>query len=286
MPTKKTVGAFFVISMLTTLLSATVMFIAPLPARSLRLNFGRAAYWIFTIGSSLLLARVSLPWAFSQFILLLAIGLFTDLEQMKLSIFYSAISSVFISAVAFIFMITVWARTQGVVLSTLLTEKINEALTLTQKMQSPEYPVTSQQVLSLFPAIVAISLMLMIFVSLMFVKPGQRVEKLSAFKVPEYVVWFFIGALAGTFLIDANKLFYLQKTFCNALYILSALYYFQGLAVIGFFLKRLKVNYFLKAALFFVFCLHLFIFVAAFGLSDVWFSYRYKLNRKTVKNNP
>jgi hypothetical protein len=283
--TKKSVGVFFFVSLLTTMLSATVMFMAPLPARFLRLNFGRVAYWLFTVASSSVIAAWSLPWALSQFILLLAVGLFTDLEEMKVPLFYSALSSVFISGLSFILLITVWAKSQKTDLASVLKARINEALVLTQKMQSVDLPLDVPQVLALFPALVAICLMLIIFMSVMFVKGGAREEKLTAFKVPEAVIWVFIGALAGTFLVDVTKYFWIQKVFCNTLYVVSALYYFQGLAVVAFVLQRMKVNYFLKAAMFFLLTFHLFIFVAAFGLSDVWFGYRSRLYRKVVKTN-
>jgi hypothetical protein len=285
MAIRKSVGTFFFVSVLTTMLSATVMFIAPLPARFLRLNFGRPAFWLFTVLSSSVIAAWSLPWALSQFILLLTVGLFTDLEEMRLPIFYSALASVFISSLSFILLITVWAKSQKTDLASILRMRINEALAVTQKMQSVELPLDVPQVLALFPALVAICLMLVIFVSVMFVKGGVRQEKLTAFKVPEAVIWVFIGALAGTFLVDVNKYFWIQKAFCNTLYVVSAFYYFQGLAVVAFVLQRMKVNYFLKAAVFFLLTFHLFIFVAAFGLSDVWFGYRSKLYRKVVKTN-
>lgn len=294
MPTKKTAGQpggpsliqFIIMSVLTTLLSATVTFAAPLPARLLRLNYGRWAYWAFTILSSAALVPLSLPWAISQFILLLAIGLFTDLEQMNIPMFYSALSSVFISGLSFVLLIIMWARMNGQGLATVVRAKVDEALSMTQKMQSAELPVTADQVISMFPAVIAIGLMLLIFVSLVFGKAGDRKERLTAFQVPNFMIWLFISSLAGTFLVDAEKYFWVQKAFCNVLYVTSAGYYFQGLAVVGFFFKRLKVHYFLKAAVFLVLSLHLFIFVAAFGLSDVWFSYRSKWHRKTVKNNP
>lgn len=285
MATKKSVGVFLSISLLTTLLSATLIFFAPLSARFLRLNFGRAAFWIFALVSSSLISAWSLPWALSQFIVLLAVGLFTDLEEMKLPLFYSALSSVFISGLSFILLITVWAKSQKTDLASILKLRINEAIAMTQKMQSAELPLGTPEVLALFPALVAISLMLVVVIGAMFVKGGGRQEKLTAFKVPEAVIWVFIGALAGTFLVDVNKFFWIQKAFCNALYVVSAFYFFQGLAVVGFILQRMKVNYFLKVAMFFLLTFHLFIFVAAFGLSDVWFGYRSRLYRKVVKTN-
>jgi hypothetical protein len=286
MPTCKSVGIFFLTSILTMLLSATVMFIAPLPARFLRLSYGRTPYWIFTLVSTMAVVPISMAWSLSQFILLLTVGLFTDLEQLKVSTFYSAVSAVFISSVSFLFLLGTWARTQHTDLKTMLNAKISEFLTMTQRVQSAEFPLEAAQVVSLLPALIAISLMLLIFVSAIFIKAGSRQHALTAFKVPEYIIWFFIPALAGTFLVDPVKHFWLQKTLCNGLYILGAAYYFQGLAIVGFYLKRLKLNYFIKVALFFVLTVHLFVFVAAFGLSDVWFSYRSRQYKKMIKDNP
>ncbi|MCC6138784.1 MAG: DUF2232 domain-containing protein, partial [Bdellovibrionaceae bacterium] len=120
------------------------------------------------------------------------------------------------------------------------------------------------------------TLMLLVFVGTVFVRTATT-ERAMQFKVPAYFVWVFIVSLAGTFLIDPVKYFYVQKTLSNVLFFALAAYYFQGLAIMGFYFKKLRVNYFLRTVLFFAIGVHLFIFVAGLGLSDLWFEYRSKV---------
>lgn len=249
------------------------MFVAPLPARFLHLQFGRLAYWAFTLASSAALAVWQPQWALFQFTLLLVVGLFTDLEQLHIPTFYSAIASVFISVISFILLVTAWARFQGTRLVAFLNEHLAEALTAAGQMQNVETTIKPEYILSMMPALLSIMLMFLIFVSLVFVRSGRR-EPLTAFKTPDVLIWPTIMTLAGTFLINPDEYFYAQKLSANLLYIFGAAYYFQGLSVLGFFFKRFRMNYFLKAVIFFVLGFHLFMVVIGIGVSDFWFNYR------------
>lgn len=286
MPTRKNLGLFVLVSALTTALSAALMLMAPLPARYLRLSFGRTAYWLFAVASSTALFFFSPAWALSQFILLLLIGLYTDLEQNKVPTFYAGVISVFFSSVSLFFLLGTWARSQQTSLVPLIKGYVETALQASQKIQQLPVHVTAEAVMGAFPALVSFVLMVMVCISVLFVKPQSKTEKISAFRAPDSLIWVFIMALAATFLLDVQKAFYVQTAASNLLYFCGAIYYFQGLAVAGFFLQKMRVNYFLKAGLFFVLAFHLFVFVAVLGLSDVWFSYRSKWYKKLLKDNP
>lgn len=287
MPSRKNLGLFIMASALTTMLSVVFMLMAPLPARYLRLSYGRVFYWAFAIISSSALMAVSPAWALSQFICLLVVGIYSDLEQVKLPMFYAALSSVILSGLSLFFLLSVWAKTQQKGLSGLLKGYINEVMLASEKVQRLPVEITPEMVLAVFPAIVGFMMMALLFMAVFFIKPQQNSsEKLSSFRAPDNVIWLFIISMAGTFLLDPAKGFYLHKFMSNAFYLLAAVYYFQGLAVLGFFFKRIRLHYFLKAGMFFIFAFHLFIFVAVLGLSDVWFSYRSKWHKKVVNNNP
>jgi hypothetical protein len=167
-----------------------------------------------------------------------------------------------------------------------LKKQVSDTILLSPQMKSLSVQVDAMQVVTILPAFVAFLLMILIFFAVLFIRPEGKKEKMTTFKVPEGTIWFFTLALAGSFLIDPNKAFLLQKTSYNILFICSALYYFQGLAVLGYVMDRLRVNYFLKVAIFFIMAFHLFALVVALGLSDVWFGYRSKVIKNLIKNNP
>jgi hypothetical protein len=278
---KKSTGFFVGASLLVTLLSGSFLFLAPIPARYMHLYHGRVAYWIFSVLSTLSIIAVAPQWAFSQAAVLILIGLFSELEEMDVPTFYAATAAIIISALTVFLMALVWGKYTGVPLLAALKTNVADVITQYKSLRGADVEkIDVATVLSMFPAIISATMMLMVFVGGVFVR-SKTSAKAIYFKVPALGVWVFIAALAGTFFIDPIKAFYLQKALSNVLFFMSAAYYFQGLAILGFFFQKLKVNYFLRTFLFFVVGLHLFIFVAGLGLSDVWFEYRSKVYKKS-----
>lgn len=268
--------------MLVTLLSGSFLFLAPIPARYMHLYYGRAAYWLFTILSTLTILAVAPQWAFSQATVLILIGLFSELEEMEVPLFYAASAAIILSGLTVFLMALVWGKVAGAPVLTTLKINIGEVLQQYKNLRGVDTAnLTVASVLAMFPAIISGTMMLLVFVGSLFLR-SKTSQRLVYFKVPVYGVWIFTAALAGTFMVDPIKAFYVQKTMSNVLFFMSAAYYFQGLAVMGFYFKKLRVNYFLRTVLFFVIGLHLFIFVAGLGLSDLWFEYRSKTYKKPV----
>lgn len=259
---------------------------APLGARYLHMTFGRWVYWSFAFVSSAGLLAVFPQWALAQTILFLLIGLYSELEQQKVSRFYSALSAIAVSLTATFFCLSVWAQMQKISLTVFLKKHVASAILLSPQIKSLPVKVDATQVLTVLPAFLALLLMVLVFFGALFIRPQGTKDRMTTFKVPDELIWVFTLALAGTFLIDPVKSFVLQKIAFNALFITLCFYYFQGLAVLGFAMARAKVNYFLKVALFFVFAFHLFALVVALGLSDVWFGYRSRVFKNLIKNNP
>jgi hypothetical protein len=143
---------------------------------------------------------------------------------------------------------------------------------------------TPEFFIMIFPIAVMLFLMIMVFVSVVLVKPQTRGEKLSAFQVPDVMVWMFILSLAGARLLDKEKYFYINQVAWNMLVFCAAAYYFQGLAIVAVVLKRMRVNYFLKTGLFIMLALQP-QFTALLGLSELWFGYRSKWYKKALKDN-
>lgn len=278
---------------MVTLLTSSVVFFASLAARLMRLQFGRKPYWAFAIVSSLALSFVSPVWAFYQVMVLLLVGLYADLEEQGIPLFYTAMFAVGMTTTAGFLLLGAWAKLQKMSLTAFLTSQINTAMEATKKIPNFQWVLEPQQIVFLVPAFIAIALMFLIFMSLVFVRRpttqgmARVVEPITEFHAPDSMVWVFISAIAVYFLWQSpqdNRL--LQNISLNLVYLTTAIYYFQGLSIVGFFFKRMQLNYFLKAGLFFLISVHLFAVVVGLGLSDLWFNYRSKWYNKKMVNSP
>lgn len=286
MPFKNKIGQFAIVSLLTTLLTASFIFMSPLGARYMHMTFGRLLYWLFAAVSTVVLVQFLPQWGLTQMIVFLLIGLYSELEQQKVSRFYSAMSSVAVSLLAVFFSLGIWAQTQNISLSTFLKKQVSSTMMLSPQMKALSSSVEMSQVVSVLPAFLAFLLMVLVFFGALFIRPLGKSDKMTTFKVPEYIIWVFTLSLAGSFLLDPAKYFILQKISLNVLFVSLCAYYFQGMAVLGFVMNRVRINYFLKVVIFFVLAFQLFAAVVALGLSDVWFSYRSRVFKNLIKNNP
>lgn len=286
MPSKKSTGQFIITSLLTTMLTATFLFMAPLGARYLHSTFGRLSYWLFAVTSAGALLFVFPQWALAQMMVFLLIGLYSELELQKVSRFYSALSAVIVSTTAVFFSLGVWAQLHKLSLSSFLKKNVSEIVQMSEQLKSLPAPIDATQIISVLPAFLSLILMILVFFGVLFIRPLGKKDRMTTFKVPDNFIWVVIASLAGTFLLDPVKAFVLQKLAMNVLFVSLCFYYFQGLAILGFAMARVRLNYFLKVALFFVFAFHLFAVVVVLGLSDVWFSYRSRVFKNLIKNNP
>ncbi len=102
-------------------------------------------------------------------------------------------------------------------------------------------------------------------------------EKLTLWKAPEFIVWFVIAG--GLMLLLPFTGFKLPAI--NLLIVLGTIYFLQGLAVVAFYLERLRIPFFVKGFLFAVLFLQQFasLATAALGLFDVWFDFRKFINK-------
>lgn len=282
---KKSAGLFVGASLLVTLLSGSFLFLAPIPARYLHINHGRLVYWAFSIISSLAIAIFAPQWAIAHAGVLLLMGLYTELEEQKVSTFYSATSAILLTGLVVFLAALVWGKITGISTLTALKTNVSEVVSQYKSLRGTKEPdLDVATVLSLMPAIAAGTLMIMVFVGTVFVRTAASLRA-REFQVPASFIWVFIVSLAGTFLLDPVKQFYAQKIMSNVLFFSLAAYYFQGLAILGFYFNKLRINYFLRTVLFFAIGIHLFIFVAGLGLSDLWFEYRSKALKTRLNSN-
>ena len=102
-------------------------------------------------------------------------------------------------------------------------------------------------------------------------------ESLCLWKSPEHLVWFVIaGGLMLLLPVSGFKVLGI-----NLILVMGTVYFFQGLAIVAFYIERWRAPLFVKGLVYAVLFLERIasMGVAALGLFDVWFDFR-KLNKQ------
>lgn len=138
---------------------------------------------------------------------------------------------------------------------------------------------TAWVVLRLAPGILVVMSLLTAWANLLLVRRLSRRAlsqpaggDLTLFRAPERLVWLLIAA-AAVMVFTEGWLFW---TGANLLLALGAVYFFQGVAVLAFWLRRKKAPTLLRVALYVLVTVepYLSAFLAAAGLFDMWFNLR------------
>lgn len=270
-------------------LSYAFVFLAALPIRYMRLNFGRKTFLLSSLGSSAVLVSLGLwQWAFVYASICLLIGFYRELEEKHVSIFVASTIAVFLTAGANIFALLGYTQLKGIRPLELLTSKVQPFMA--QVHQIPRFQETNvDNVLWYLPSGVVITMMLILFVSLTVnrvpVARNKQME-LRMFRLPDWLVWAFIGGLAGSFIETQHA--WIPIVSMNILAVTLSAYFFQGLAVANHFLDRLGIFGFWRMLAYFLIFFQLFVFVAGLGVLDFWFDFRttslFGPKNKRIKN--
>ena len=97
-------------------------------------------------------------------------------------------------------------------------------------------------------------------------------EDLTRFRAPEHLVWVLIAG-GGMMALGSGWLFW---TGANLVLVMGMLYFFQGLAVVDFWLRAKNAPLLLRMALYLLVALEFFAtaLLAAVGLFDIWLNFR------------
>ncbi len=140
------------------------------------------------------------------------------------------------------------------------------------------------------PSLVFVFALLAVVVNLLFSRRFIRMPHLfsghswdvAAFRISDVVIWAVIAAasafFAGRYLVHIE---WLEFAGINAIIALAALYFFQGLAVTAFFLRRIRMPL-LRIAAYIVIILFfqtVGLLIVALGLADVWVDFRRRAHR-------
>ncbi len=131
-------------------------------------------------------------------------------------------------------------------------------------------------IIRMAPGILASGALLLAWINLLLtlrLERGRSVPpSLDTWQAPEVLVWVLIpSGLAMVF--GSGFWFWLGA---NLVLVVSLVYFFQGMAVIAFWLHRKKASAVLKTVLYLLVAVEFFvaILVAAIGLFDIWFNFR------------
>ncbi|MCJ8277420.1 MAG: DUF2232 domain-containing protein [Bdellovibrionales bacterium] len=274
-------------SVMGLVLSSTFVFLAALPIRYMRLNFGR---WVFLattlLGTGVLLSFEQWQWAMVYACLNLLIGSYRELEERSQGIFTSSLVSIVTTTTLFFGALFALARWQNMAISQLLSQHLEPMMVQLQQLPQFKESVDMNKVIYFLPSGVVITLMLVTFVSLTFFGDYrtryQNLRKLKAFTLPDFMIWFFILGLGGSFALKEQPL--LTTLSVNVFAVTLSAYFFQGLAVFSCLLDRFGIfGLWRVLAYLMVVLLQMFVFICGLGILDYWFDFRSQLQMKNKK---
>lgn len=127
------------------------------------------------------------------------------------------------------------------------------------------------RLIGFFPAILAMSFSLVVWLNLLLVNSFRHELELKAYKVSDWLLVPFIGAAAASLTV-AGRLIGL-----NLLWMILIIYFFQGMAIAATYMERRRWPRFMKWLVYILLVIQLYIGVAALGLFDTWFNFRKKI---------
>jgi len=145
-------------------------------------------------------------------------------------------------------------------------------------------------VMGVIPSLVFVFALIAVVVNLLFSRRFIRLPHLfsghmwdvAAFRISDFLIWAVILAaaafFAGRYVVHAN---FLEFIGINAVIAMAAVYFFQGLAVTAFFLRRVRFPL-IKIAVY-IFIILFFqtvgLLIVGLGLADVWVDFRKRSQR-------
>jgi uncharacterized protein YybS (DUF2232 family) len=132
----------------------------------------------------------------------------------------------------------------------------------------------------MMPALVAASTLVVVWVSLISARPVFRrlgltfpdYGPLDHWKAPEPLVWAAVGS--GVLLLLPG--FALKMLGLNGVIVLMVVYFFQGIAVVAFYLHKKQVPRLARIMVYFIIAVQqlVMLLVVAAGFFDTWFNFR------------
>ncbi len=293
-------GLVFFISVFIPILGFIGALFIPLPILFYRLKLGRQYAMLIPAIAGLLMAvvigEVSLDLMFFAELLLIGFIL-GELIRLNLSVEKTVAVTAGSALASGLMALVLFSLFSGQGVFAIVTQYVAQNLELTlalyRQMGMPQENIQLisesldkiQTVLvSIIPALVTMSTLVVIWLNLLLAKPLLKKKSLfypdfgplNRWKTPEPLVWGAIGCSAALFVpATAVKLIAL-----NGLLILMTLYFFQGIAIVAFYFETKRFPRIIRIFLYTLIGLQQLVLLAVIGLGffDLWANFR-KLDR-------
>lgn len=253
--------------------------------RVLRQKYGFLAFWsagvILSSGTVDLWFLIASVWV--------TVGLYSELEAKGVRWIWGGISSVALGTMVLLGGSFGLAQANGIVTLSQLADVAKtffKERTLIQLPAEFDFMTLVHQA----PSIAIIAIVLVLAHALIFEKavyrwfriPRERFAaqiKLLDFKLPDIFVW--IGMVA---FLGATMDWKWQNHSINILNVCVVLFFLQGIAVLEYFYKALRVGFFVRALGYFLFVFQLFVVLAFVGFIDFWVDFRKRIRKLPIKS--
>lgn len=269
-------------------LSAVTIVLGAAPLKAVRQNLGAGPFWLLGLGLSVIFFGLKSP-ALAGILLLftVAIGVWSEFEERGKSLAQSAMSGLLASGATAggLFYFAVQRDQSG-----WYKKLVSGTEAALQQFATIEAVKTMkvEDLVSQLPALFVIGLLVSVALAAILERPIanwagstlQRKERLSDFKVPDFIIWALIGSVFGAFWDGSSKT--VQIFSMNVLNVCLVLYFFQGLAVLCKYCITFRVGMFWRTILIAVFTLQLFFVLSIIGVVDFWADFRRQFTKKSA----
>ena len=272
-------------------LSSMTFVLGGVPLNGLYRSMGRTMYWIFWPISAVLVFLVGFyGMAIGILLISLVIGLFNEVRRRGYPLIVAGFIAVSFTSFLSFLGAFFWAKYNQIRWSTYFENYINDNIVkYMPQANNNSFSLDIQQLVMQIPSAGVIVLILSLFLAVVFERrvltwlkiPCFQREQLFGFKLPEPTIWLFIFSVFATFFKTERA--WINMVGLNVLNIVAILYFFQGLAVISYYLKITKTSPFWQTLIYLFAILQLFIAVVLLGVLDYWFDFREKMKKKAAE---
>jgi hypothetical protein len=269
-------------------LSAVTIIFGAAPLKAVRHILGAGPFWLLGLGLSVIFLGLKLP-ALAIILLLftVAVGIWTQLEESGFDLAQSALGGLVSAAtVAFGLFYTAIQKDQGGWYKKLIAST-EGAMAQFSAVEVVKNMKVEDLVLQL-PAMITIGLLISIALAAVLERPianwagvpVRRKERLTDFRLPDFMIWAVIGSLFGAFWQGSPKV--IETLSLNVLNVSLVLYFFQGMAVLCKYCIVFRVGTVWRTILIVVFTLQLFFILSLVGVIDFWADFRKQFTKKSA----
>lgn len=283
---KKSWVAFLIMAAASYFLTLLTLFWGAPFIRVLRARFGSLIFWITGAAVSAAFGPLwfvgASTWA--------TLGIFSELEAKGARWFWNGLLSLAVGTGILVYGTFNMLHRQGITTIAELSEAAKTVLTERTLLKIPA-EFNFESLVYQLPSIAVISMVLILAHGLIFERPiytwfrmaRERYAaqiRLLEFKLPDVFVWMAMISFLGTTFEWQG-----QWVATNILNVCVALFFLQGLAVLEYFFKALRVGIFVRALGYFLFVFQLFVVLAFVGFIDFWVDFRNRFRKVSTNEN-